>query len=122
MPTIVDKIKRCLASIEALRKDLTGLDEDHAAAEALARVLDGRRGELAEVEGRLARANAAFATADAEHSKWQQAVARERAKGNAEIDRLNAELQALDKEVGERRKESDNILQGIQALGRRLKV
>ncbi len=122
MANISDRIKRSLASIEALRKDLVSLDEDHDAAEAIARVLDGRRNELAELDQQTARAREVFTKEDAEHTRWREVSAKERAKGNAEIDRLHAELESLDVKVKETRAEHDNILRGIAALHQRLRV
>src|SRR5437762_5320951 len=122
MPTISDKIKRALAAIEQVRKDLNSVDEDHAAAETISRVLDGRRGELAEAEQRLAQIKREAVTADAEHTKWREVTAKERQKGNAEVDRLQEQLRVLDAKVKEARAEHDNILAGIAALHKRLRV
>jgi archaellum component FlaC len=122
MPTISDKVKRALASIEQVRKDLNAVDENHAAVETISRVLDGRRNELAETEQHLVRLKEQIRTADAEHTKWQAVSSKARAQGNADLDRLNAELQAVNKELAERREESDSVLQGIRSLKQRLKV
>ena len=84
-------------------------------------VLDGRRGELAEMEQRLARIEEEAAKADAEHSRWTEATAKQRAEGNAKIDELQERLRVLDEKVADRQREHDAILQSMDALGQRLR-
>jgi len=122
MPAISEKIKAALADIEAVRKSLDAVDRDNAELTAVGAALDARRSELAGVEARMARALEEFAKTDAEHSDWRQKAAKEQAAGNARIDQLQEKLQALEKQVAERRAENDNILAGIAALHERLKV
>jgi chromosome segregation ATPase len=98
------------------------LDEASDAIAALSRTLDSRLNEVSETEHQLSNLKAQIAAADAEHTKWREVTGKERAKGNAEVDRLNAELQAVNKELAERREESDSVLQGIRSLKQRLKV
>jgi chromosome segregation ATPase len=122
MAAISAKIKECLASLDRAGKALAAVDADCAELSAVGTLLDAKRNELAELEARLTRANEEFVKEDREHSVWRQASARERAKGNAEIDRLQERLRTLKQQVEEAEERHSNILAGISALHARLKV
>jgi hypothetical protein len=84
--------------------------------------LAARRAELAEVEQQLARTKQEAVNADAEHARWSELNARERAKANARVDELQEKLRALETQIAERQTKHDNIVAGISALGARLNL
>jgi hypothetical protein len=116
------KIKKCLADLEAAGKALAAVDADCGEADAVAALLDARRAELAQTEQQLQEIREAAVQAGNEHAAWQELHSRERTKGNAEIDVLQATLQALDVKVKEAQAKHDNIVAGIAALSQRLRV
>jgi hypothetical protein len=122
MSTISEKIKQALASIEAVRKDLNAVDEDHAELAALRGIVDARKAELADVEARLARAQDEFAKADADHARWREVSTKEQVKTNTQIDLAHERLRVLEGQVVERQREHDAIVDSMAALGKRLRV
>ena len=119
---IGDRVKRAMASIEQLRRELNSVDEAAAEIDAVQGILDAKRAELAEVEQRLARTKQEAGEADAQLSLWRTVNAKEVAKGNALVDELHGKLDVLETEIADRRAQSENILKGISALNDRLNV
>jgi hypothetical protein len=119
---IQDKVKRCLAAIEAAAKALHAVDADSSEAEAVATLLGARRSELAEIEQQIARTKKAAAQADAEHAHWRSINAKEQQKANATIDALQSKLQALEGQAKEAQAKFDNIIGGIRSLRSRIEV
>jgi hypothetical protein len=122
MATVSEKVKAALAAIDAAAKALSAVDADIAEANAAAGVRDIRLNEVAEAETRLARIREETAQADTEFARWREVTAKQQATGNARIDQLRADLQALEEQVAERRAEHDSVVGGIAALSQRLKL
>jgi hypothetical protein len=118
----MSKRKELMAVLDATMRQLNKADEMEADAEAVRGVLDIRRAELAETEQRLAQTKESIVQADVEHTKWREAAAAERAKGNAAIDVLQEKLKLLEGQTRDAQAKFDNIIAGIRALTERLKV
>jgi hypothetical protein len=116
------KRKALLAAGAEFLKSLSEIDEIEAETVAAKRALEAAQAELAETQSRLEASKAELVRADAEHSKWRDATAKERTKGNAKIDALQQELRTLEEAVTERRQEVNSVLAGMSALRSRLKV
>jgi hypothetical protein len=122
MASISEKIKRALADIEVVRKALNAVDEDHAEAEAVKRILEARQAELVETQTRLETSKAELVKADANHARWREAVAKQQLDCNKAIDVLQAKRQELEQQVADAQARFDNIIAGIAALSQRPKV
>jgi hypothetical protein len=118
----MSKRKELMAVLDAALRQLNEYDEMEAKDNAVKSVLEARQAELGDTEARLARAQDEFAKADAEHNDWRQKAAKEKAKGNEEIDRLQERLRTLEGQTTEAQAKFDNIIAGIAALSQRLKV
>ena len=122
MTSLSAKIKVALAELEAIRKTLSAIDEDHTAAEQVHGALVARRDELADIESRITRASEQLAKDEVSHGVWRQAAAVEKQRGNAEIDFLQEKLRVLEAQVAEAQAKHENILAGMASLSQRLKV
>jgi chromosome segregation ATPase len=118
--SVADKIKRCLAGIESLRKEIAALDECASGADALRNLLSARQQQLSEVESRLAQTKKAAAEEDAGLNLWRAVHQKEMAKGNAEIDEMHQKLLDLEAHLTTRQSELKNALDGMNALRSRL--
>jgi chromosome segregation ATPase len=114
--------KEALAALDAAHRILNKTDEFEADNKAQRGALEATRAAHEQEKARLASVKTAIAEAEADHQRWREQAARERAKANAEIDQLQAELRELTVKVKEKRAEHQNILDGISALHQRLRV
>jgi cell division septum initiation protein DivIVA len=117
-----DKRKELMAALDAALRILNKTDEFEAANETQLAALEATRAEHEQEKSRLASTKAAVAEAEAAHEKWRKVSAKERTKGNAEVDLLNQKLRALEAQVTETQARHENIIAGIAALGKRLAV
>lgn len=119
---IKDKIKQALASMEQVRKDLNAVDEAQAELEAVSRDRDAVKTELAEIRAQRDTEKAQRDAEMEEHQRWREVADKQRREGNTALDGLQARLEALQGQVKERQAEHDAILDGMMALGRRLRI
>ena len=122
MATLSEKVKRALADLEMVTKSLLSVDRDNAELVAVGTLLDAKRGELADVEARLERANQEFAETDAAHNDWRQKAAKEQSATGARIDQGQERLRTVEQQVKEAEERHANIIAGIAALSQRLRV
>jgi chromosome segregation ATPase len=117
---VSDKINRCLTAVEAVRRELNSADEDHAAIDAIHGLSAAKKQELAEVEARLLSMREQLRKDDEEHTRWRQATAAEKTRGNAEVDRLHEQILDVEGRLQTRQQELKNATDGMAALRSRL--
>jgi len=122
MSTTGQKVKAALSALETARRALNSCDEDCSAIDGIQTLLANLREELGETQRNLALAKEEAVREGAAHADWQRANAEAQAKGNEEMERVRAELRALNAKIKDARATHDNILAGISALTDRLKI
>lgn len=120
--TISEKIGQALADMEAVRKDLQVIEADQAELKAVRAQLDAAKAELEETRARVEAVKADRAKHDEDFQTWREISAREQARTSTAIDAAQTRLAVLEGQVKERQAEHAAILDGIQALGRRLRI